>query len=227
MNQLDRLESVFPVIVEVRQQIDFIEKGGMALPEHQWVFCGFILSFGYAQHHHPTVFADIEFRRANQITDILHNQQVNVIKFDTIKSLLYNVGRQMAVTPKLVGVDLNNRCTAAGQAVGIVGRADITNDHSASDFRHNAGQGFFEGRGFSGTGATHHVEYIYVFFLKQLTVLGSHDVIGIQNPAHNLDLLSTGSIGRPPPARAIFMTMTGPVRTGMVAVMANNELFTG
>ena len=77
---VDKANRRLTVVVEVGQQIDLVEKCGIAFTEHQGIFSRFVFTFGYAQHHHPYVFTDVEFSRADQIADIFDNEQIDRIE---------------------------------------------------------------------------------------------------------------------------------------------------
>ena len=66
--------------IRERQQIDFVEQYDFRLLKNQWIFERLIVAFGYRQHDRFEIFADVEFSRANQISDVLNNQQVRRVK---------------------------------------------------------------------------------------------------------------------------------------------------
>jgi hypothetical protein len=97
------------------------------------------------------------------------------------------MGGQVAVAAELVGVDLDDRRTGFGQAVGVVGGADVAHDHGTAQVRHDAGQGFLQGGGLAGTRRTHHVEHEDLFFGEDGSHAVGHDVVGVQHPLDHLD----------------------------------------
>ncbi len=97
------------------------------------------------------------------------------------------MGSQMAVPAKGIGIDLNHRGSGFGQPVGIIGRADISDNDGGTDFRHQPADGFPQHRGFSGTRRTHDIQYKHFFICKQFPVLLRHGVIDIQNLSNNFN----------------------------------------
>ena len=69
----------FDVVVQVGQQVDLVQQGGVAFPEHERVLEGFVLPLRDAQNHGPLVFADIEFCRTDQVADVFHDQDIKVV----------------------------------------------------------------------------------------------------------------------------------------------------
>ena len=74
MNLVDVFSGQFGVEGQIGQQVGFVEQSHVALAEHEGVFEGLVLAFGDAQDHGAGVFADVELRRADQITDIFDDE---------------------------------------------------------------------------------------------------------------------------------------------------------
>ena len=97
------------VVIKIGEQVCFVEQCRITHPKHQRILGGLIFAFGYGQNHHPSIFTDIKFRRAHQVADILHDEQINGIQVQAVQGLFNHMGRQMAVTTELVGIDLDHR----------------------------------------------------------------------------------------------------------------------
>ena len=82
MDQADIFDGGFAVIVEVREQIDFVQQGDITDPKHQRIFNRFVFPFGHAEDHGPGVLADIKFGRADQVPHIFNNQTVDIIQVE-------------------------------------------------------------------------------------------------------------------------------------------------
>ena len=71
-------EQAVDVEVEVRQQVDLVDQDELAGAEHQRVLQRLVLALGDRADHDPRVLADAELRRADEVADVLDDQQVDV-----------------------------------------------------------------------------------------------------------------------------------------------------
>ncbi|VTR68678.1 hypothetical protein DESC_720056 [Desulfosarcina cetonica] len=204
------------VEIEIGQKVDLVEQGGVAFPEHQGVFGRFVLAFGDRQDHHALVLADVELGRADQVADVLHDEQVDAVKIQAGHGAFDHMGRQVAIAAEFVGVDLHDRRTGLGQSVGINRGADVTHDHGATQPWHDAGQGFLQGGGLARTRRTHHVEHENAFLGKGGTQARGHGVIGVQDPSDHLDFPGAGPAGFHRMTMIMVVMVVGVVMAAMI-----------
>jgi hypothetical protein len=196
--RIDLANAVFnhlKIQVEIGQQVDLVDQGGIADPEHQGVFNGFVFTFGDREHHHALVLADIEFGRADQIADVLHDEQVDGIQVQVGHGPFDHVGRQVAVAAEFVGVDLDHRCTAFGQLVGVVGGADVPHHDGTPQGRHDGLQAADQGGGLAGARGTHHIHDKDLVVGELVPQAIRHHVVGVEHLADHLDFTRPGTVG--------------------------------
>ncbi len=68
------------VEVEVRQQVDLVDHHQLAGAEHQRVLERLVLALGDRGDHDPRVLADPELGRADEVADVLDDQQVDLVE---------------------------------------------------------------------------------------------------------------------------------------------------
>src|SRR5581483_6103357 len=66
------------VEVEVGEEVDLVDDDDVGGPEHHRVLERLLLALGDGVDHGPGVFADGELRRADEVADVLDQQQVEV-----------------------------------------------------------------------------------------------------------------------------------------------------
>ena len=118
------------IAIDVWQEVDLIDQEHGGELKHQGIFGRFVIAFGHAQNHDLFIFAEIEFSGTNQVPDVFDDQQVERLQIQGFKGDLNHVPIQ--VTPA-IGIDLDGLDPFALNALGIIGRLQISFYHGHFD----------------------------------------------------------------------------------------------
>ena len=158
MHDVDVVEELVEVEVEVRKQVDLVDDHELAGPEHQRVLERLVLALGHRAHHHARVLADPELGRANEVADVLDQQQVDLVERQRGDRRAHHIRVEMALAAEAgAGVQLSHGDVQRGQSVGIHRALDVTFEHAdahAGQVRHDA----LEQRRLAGAGRAHEVD---------------------------------------------------------------------
>ncbi len=117
---VDVVEQPVEVEVEVRQQVDLVDEHELAGAEHQRVLERLVLALGHRAHHHARVLADPELGRADEVADVLDDQQIDLVERQRRDRRADHVGVEVTLAAEAgAGVELGHRHVQAGQAVGV------------------------------------------------------------------------------------------------------------
>ena len=92
------------VELEMRQQVALVQQHEVGGGEHVGILQRLVLAFGDRQHHHLVRLAEVEGGRADQVADILDEQQAARRGGELVERMADHVGVEMAA---LAGVDLH------------------------------------------------------------------------------------------------------------------------
>ena len=98
------------VEIEMRQQVGLVEQHEIGGDEHVGIFERLVLAFGHRQHHHLVRLAEVESRRADQIADILDEQQRAWHELQRLEGVADHMGVEVAA---LAGIDLDGGAPVA------------------------------------------------------------------------------------------------------------------
>ena len=73
-------EEQIEVEVEVWEQVDLVDHHHIDRPKHHRILERLLLAFGDGVHHRPRVLADVKLGRADQVADVLDDQQVELVE---------------------------------------------------------------------------------------------------------------------------------------------------
>ena len=73
-------EKLLEVEVQVREEVGLVDEHEAGRAEHRGVLEGLLLAFDYRVGHHPNVLTDPELRRADQVPDVLYDENVDVVQ---------------------------------------------------------------------------------------------------------------------------------------------------
>jgi hypothetical protein len=101
----------------VGQQIDLVHYHQVGAIERGRVFQWLIFAFRNTKHHDPRTFTEIVAGWANQVTDVLDEQNLERLQRPALQAALHHAGVQVACAS---GRDLADGKAVAGKAAGIV-----------------------------------------------------------------------------------------------------------
>ena len=167
------------VKVEIILQVVLVHHQCLGGGEHQGVFLHLVVPLGDGEEGHPEALADVELRRAHQVADVLHENDVQVVQIELGEHLFNAHGLDVAGP---VGVDLGDRNAHGVDGVGVNLSGDVPfNDPDAVALPQGVDEGY-NGAGLACTGGAHDVDQAHL-------VLGQrclHGVADVLVPVHYL-----------------------------------------
>lgn len=222
----DRFLEVLDVIIKVRLEVDFIEHYHIAIGEHGRVFIRFIVALGHTGNHDALVFSQDKSIRANQVADVLDEQQVGLFQRQTVQGVFDHVGVEVAAAG---GINLNDGYAQFVDLIGIDTGGDISFDDGHLHFIFQAFYRAQDEAGLTGPWRRHDVYREYMVTVQSLLVgsgfflVGTQDILAHLNHfyAHLLHL-DTFHIAFPPRDYLDTRLMAGGA--GPVAVLGGENI---
>jgi hypothetical protein len=168
------------------QKIGLGDQAQLRHLEGQWVFQRLVLALGDADQQHVQVSADVELGGADQVADVLHEQQVHAVGAQLVDGGSDPGRLQMAVAAEGAGVDLEGLDTQLLDALGVQRGLDVALDDldAFSQPLHR----LLDQGGLARARRAHQVDEEYVLFLQFPADLPGDGVIGLEQFLHDGDL---------------------------------------
>ena len=94
-------------------------------------FSGLVLALGDRADHRAHVLADAELGRADEVADVLDDQQVDLIQRQRAERRAHHVRVEVTLAAEaLAGVELDDRHVQRGQALGVERALDVALEHA-------------------------------------------------------------------------------------------------
>jgi hypothetical protein len=127
-------EEAFEIELEVRQEVDLVDQDQLAGAEHERVLERLVLALGHRADHHPSVLADPELGRADEVADVLDHQQVDLPEPELGNRGADHVRVQVALAAEAgLGVELDHRHVQGGDPVGVHASLHVALEHPGAD----------------------------------------------------------------------------------------------
>ena len=120
MDRVEVVQVALHVEVHVREQVELVDHDQLAGAEHQRVLERLVLALGDRGDHDPHVLADPELGRADEVADVLDDQQVDLLQRQRGERGADHVRVQVALAAEAVArVELDDRQVQRGEPVGV------------------------------------------------------------------------------------------------------------
>ena len=86
----------FYIDVQVWDEVDLVQDCDLRIEEDHGVLIDHVIALGWGYDDHPMVRAQGEVRRADQIADVLDEQEIEVLGGQVVQSMIYQVRVQVA-----------------------------------------------------------------------------------------------------------------------------------
>ena len=143
------------VAVDVRQQVGLVHHHQVGGREHLRVLQRLVVALGHGDHDHAAVLAHVEQRRADQVADVLDEQQRPLARVQRAERPLDHRGVEVAAG---TGVDLDGVGAGAGDALGIGRGLLVALDHADLAAARGLGDGALQQRGLARSRRAHQVD---------------------------------------------------------------------
>ena len=154
--QMDVPFTAFDVEIKVGHHVHLVDDDEVADGEHEGVLEGFVVAFGHGEDHRVTGRAGVELGRANEVADILKDDEVRLFEVEVIESLAGHLRIEMA---HAAGVQLDGRHTGLLLDFHRIHIAvDVSFHHRHAHLVLDAVQQLDEGGGLATAGCGHQVE---------------------------------------------------------------------
>ena len=159
VHRVEVVQEALEVEVEVRQQVDLVDQHELAGAEHQRVLQRLVLALGDRGDHHARVLADAELGRADEVADVLDDQQVDLVQRQRGQRRAHHVGVEVALAAEArVGVELRHRHVQAGEPVGVDRALHVALEHADAHAVEPSASSALEQRRLAGARRAHQVD---------------------------------------------------------------------
>ena len=80
---------------DVRQQVDLVDDTGLTGTKRLGIFSRLVVPLGHTQHHDSNVFTQIVRSRADQVSNILYDQEFDSVRVELLPTRQYQWQFQM------------------------------------------------------------------------------------------------------------------------------------
>ena len=188
MHGVEVREKALEVEVEMRQQVELVHEHELARAEHERVLERLVLALGHGRDHYAPVLADAELRRADEVADVLDQEQVDLVERDRRQRRAHHVRVEVALAAEArIGVDLRHRHVQRGKRVGIETALHVALEHADAhivEISHDA----FEQRRLARARRTHHVDDDDAVLVEVVAVRARDRVVRVEDAFRDADL---------------------------------------
>src|SRR4051794_28021985 len=183
-NRFDAPAGGLPVELDCLGQLILANDGNIGAVEDGGILQRFVLTFGDRHQYDAQIFSEIVGRGADEIADVLDEQEIEFIDIPSLQGILHHGCFEMA---QGAGGDLLDRGLAAGETHCVIFGGEITHQRRYAVFWLQQGQSFLQEGGFAGAGTRHQADYEDSGASKLLTQSARDDVILLQDIAPDFD----------------------------------------
>jgi len=141
--------------VHVRHEVHLVDENQIGHGEHVRILQRFVGTLGDRDDHHLAALAEVEQRRADQVTDVLHEHQGARCRIQLVQCVPHHRGIQVAAGP---GVDLHHVTPRTPDPIRVQRRLLVALHDRHRPARPEVADGPFQQRGLAGTRRTHQVD---------------------------------------------------------------------
>src|ERR1700722_10125346 len=209
----DTVDIRVEIDVQVWHQIDLVEQHYVDGAEHHRVLQRFVVTFGDRINHRLGVFADVEFGRAHQISDVLDNHQVEAGQVQSLQCAVDHGCVEVAFAAEsIASVEQGYLGAPTTEFGGVQVGGDVALDHSDGDLAGEFVEGGLQYRRLPGARGTHQVDRTNTIVFKRISVKSGPDIVLGENRLQHVDTLSTGVI-------AAMIAVVVRMGVGVIAVL--------
>ncbi len=145
---------------------------------HPGILVGLVVAFGHGGHQDALVRAELEAGRADQVADILDDQQVKVGQIHLGQGAVQHHSVEMALA---TGVDLDRRRPGRRRPVGVDAGGHVAVDHAHPPAPAERGQRALDKRRLAGAWGGHDVHAKDMPVIQSAAVLLGQAIVGAQD----------------------------------------------
>jgi len=145
-----------------------------------------VVPLGHTGDGHAGVLAEVKAHRADQVADILDEQQVHLAQGELVEGHAHLQGVEVTAA---AGVDLHGGQAQGAHLVGIDARGHVPLDHRHATALAQRQGGPSDQRGLARARRGHDVDAVHAVSVQEGAIAGGGGVIGAQNLLNDRDLL--------------------------------------
>ena len=173
------------VVIARLGQVQFADDGDIRRLEHGRIFERLVFAFRHGQEHDAQVFAEVVGGGADEIPDVLDDEQVQARQIELLERAGYHLGFEMADG---AGGDLHDRRAGFAQAAGVVVSGQVADDDGCFQASSERADSFAEEGGFARTGRRQDVQHQETVRLEHAAVAFGLTVVLIEDGPSDFDL---------------------------------------
>ena len=167
--------------VDVLEQVDLVDDDQLAGAEHERVLAGLVVALGDRGDHDPRVLADVELGGADEVADVLDDQQVDLVERDRRQRGAHHVRVEVALAAEAAaGVELRDRDVQVGEPVGVERALHVALEHADAQVADAVAQQALEQRRLARARRAHDVEDRHAVAVEVVAVGPRDRVVGVE-----------------------------------------------
>ena len=173
--------------IDIGRKVDLVDNEHIQTAINVGVFVGLVVAFGHGSDKDVGVRAKLESGRADEVADVLDDDQIQILERQLCQRHFDHVGIQMAIA---TGVDLD--CGHAGCDDFVCVNRDggsVSFDHAKLDPGRQPFDGLKDETGFSSSRRSHQVDAINMVLVQDGLVVLCQAIVGIHDSFNNFNAL--------------------------------------